>query len=84
MSPDQVAALIRRSMPDAEVLVQSDDNTHFAARVVSDAFAGKRSIARHQMVYAALGELVGRDIHALSIEAHTRAEWSAAAGAASG
>ncbi len=32
-------------------------------------FAGKRSLARHQLVYRALGELMGREIHALSIEA---------------
>jgi acid stress-induced BolA-like protein IbaG/YrbA len=37
--------------------------------VLCDAFTGKRSIARHQMVYATLGALVGREIHALSIEA---------------
>jgi acid stress-induced BolA-like protein IbaG/YrbA len=80
MNPDQVSALIRQAMPAAEVLVQSDDNTHFSARVISEAFAGKRSIARHQMIYAALGALVGREIHALSIEAHTQAEWAARAG----
>jgi acid stress-induced BolA-like protein IbaG/YrbA len=80
MNPEQVSALIRQALPDAEVLVQSDDNTHFAARVISEAFAGKRSIARHQQVYAALGALVGREIHALSLETHTRAEWAANTG----
>jgi acid stress-induced BolA-like protein IbaG/YrbA len=80
MNPDQVSALIRQGLPDADVLVSSDDNTHYAARVVSDAFIGKRSIARHQMIYAALGALVGREIHALSIEALTRAEWTGHAG----
>ena len=80
MNPEQVTALILQAMPDAEVLVQSDDNTHFAARVISEAFAGKRSIARHQLVYATLGALVGREIHALSLETHTRAEWAASTG----
>ncbi len=74
MNPDQVAALIRAAMPNAIVDVQSDDNTHFATRVVSADFADKRSIARHQLIYRALGELVGREIHALSIEALTPAE----------
>ena len=74
MNPDQVADLIRAAMPNATVDVQSDDNTHFATRVVSADFAGKRSIARHQLIYRALGELVGREIHALSIEALTPAE----------
>ena len=74
MHPDAVAALIRTALPGAEVRVESDDQTHFAARVVSAEFAGKRSIARHQMIYRALGERVGREIHALSIEALTPEE----------
>ena len=69
MHPDKVAELIRAGIPGADVRVMSDDQTHFAAVVVADAFAGKRSIARHQMVYATLGPLGGRAIHALSIEA---------------
>jgi acid stress-induced BolA-like protein IbaG/YrbA len=74
MHPDKVAELIRAGLPGADVIVESDDQTHFATRVVSAAFAGKRSIARHQMIYRALGELVGREIHALSIEALTPEE----------
>jgi acid stress-induced BolA-like protein IbaG/YrbA len=71
MSPEKVAELIRAGLPGATVRVESDDNTHFASLVVAQQFAGKRPIARHQMVYAALGELMGREIHALSIEALT-------------
>jgi acid stress-induced BolA-like protein IbaG/YrbA len=71
MDPEQIATLIRSGLPGATVRVQSDDNTHFAALVVSEVFAGKRSIARHQIVYGTLGALVGREIHALSIEALT-------------
>ncbi len=74
MDPEAIADLIRAGLPGASVRVQSEDNTHFAALVVSDAFAGKRSIARHQLVYGALGPLVGREIHALSIEALTPQE----------
>jgi acid stress-induced BolA-like protein IbaG/YrbA len=74
MSPQQVAQLILAGLPGAEVRVESDDNTHFAARVVSKDFAGKRSIARHQLVYKTLGELMGREIHAMSIEALTPEE----------
>jgi acid stress-induced BolA-like protein IbaG/YrbA len=69
MNPEQIAALIQKGLPDATVQVQSKDNVHFAARVVSREFAGKRPLARHQLVYQALGELMGREIHALSIEA---------------
>ena len=77
MNPERVAELIRAGLPGADVLVRSDDNTHFAARVIAREFAGKRGIARHQLVYRALGELVGREIHALSIEALTPEEWAA-------
>ena len=71
MTPERVADLIRAGLPGATVRVESDDNTHFAARVVAAQFAGKRPIARHQLIYKTLGELVGREIHALSIEALT-------------
>jgi acid stress-induced BolA-like protein IbaG/YrbA len=74
MHPEEVARLIRAGLPGAEVSVASDDHTHFSARVVAREFAGKRSLARHQLVYRALGELMGREIHALSIEALTPEE----------
>ena len=74
MNPEEVARLIRAGLPGADVQVVSDDNTHFAARIVAREFAGKRSLARHQLVYRALGERMGREIHALSIEALTPEE----------
>jgi acid stress-induced BolA-like protein IbaG/YrbA len=77
MDARQVADMIRRSFPQAHVEVRSDDNTHFATTLVSDAFEGLRGVARHQLVYRALGECVGREIHALSIEAFTPREWAA-------
>jgi acid stress-induced BolA-like protein IbaG/YrbA len=77
MNPQQVADLIRAGIPGANVRVLSDDNVHFAAVVVAPEFAGKRSIARHQLVYRALGERMGGDIHALSIDALTPEEWAA-------
>ena len=74
MSPEEVARLIRAGLPGAQVDVRSDDQTHFAARVVAREFANLRSLARHQLVYRALGERMGREIHALSIEALTPEE----------
>jgi acid stress-induced BolA-like protein IbaG/YrbA len=71
MTAEEVARLIRAGLPGAQVRVQTDDNTHFAARIVAREFSGKRAIARHQLVYAALGAAMGREIHALSIEALT-------------
>jgi len=74
MHPDAVAELIRAALPGAEVKVQSEDQTHYAARVVSEQFSGLRGVARHQLIYKALGARVGREIHALAIEALTPAE----------
>jgi acid stress-induced BolA-like protein IbaG/YrbA len=76
MTPQKVEELIRAGLPGATVRVESDDNTHYASLVVAPQFAGKRPIARHQLVYAALGELMGREIHALSIEALTPEEFA--------
>ena len=76
MTPERVSELIRAGLPGAEVRVESDDNVHFAAAVVAGQFAGLRPIARHQLVYKTLGELMGREIHALSIEALTPEEQS--------
>lgn len=74
MQPDQIEQLIRQGIENASVTVTSDDNTHFEAIVISEEFEGMRSIARHQSVYKTLGELVGREIHALSLKTLTPAE----------
>ena len=74
MNPDQIAELISQGMDTATVNVMSDDNTHFEAIIVSEAFDGMRPIARHQLVYKTLGALVGREIHALSLKTLTPAE----------
>ena len=44
---------------------------HFSVDIVSSAFAGKLPLARHRLVYAALGDMMQTDIHALSIRART-------------
>jgi acid stress-induced BolA-like protein IbaG/YrbA len=71
ITPERIVELIRAGLPDAQVHVESEDNVHFAAQVVSVRFAGMRPIARHQLVYQALGALMGREIHAMSIRALT-------------
>ena len=77
MTPEQVAELIRAGLPDAQILVESEDNRHFAARVIAREFQGLRSLARPQLIYRALGEPMGREIHALSIDALSPEEWTA-------
>lgn len=74
MTPQRVSELILAGLPGAEVRVESDDNVHFSAVIVAGQFGGLRPIARHQLVYKALGALMGREIHALSIEALTPEE----------
>jgi acid stress-induced BolA-like protein IbaG/YrbA len=77
MTANEVTGLIQAALPGAQVRVLSDDNTHFEAVVVAAQFEGKRSLQRHQLVYAGLGERMGREVHALSIQAYTPAEWQA-------
>ena len=80
MDPSDITKLIEAGFDGAIVKVMSDDNTHFEALVVAAEFAGKRPIARHQLVYKCLGSLVGNEIHALSIKALTPDEWRQAGG----
>jgi BolA family transcriptional regulator, general stress-responsive regulator len=49
-------------------------NTHWRLVIVSPAFAGRNTVARHRMVYDALRELMNRPIHALEIEARAPGE----------
>ena len=81
MTADEVTRLIQAGLPGAQVRVLTEDDTHFEAIVVSAGFEGRRALQRHQQVYATLGERMGREIHALSIQAYTPAEWQSAAGA---
>ena len=54
------------------------DGQHFEALVVSRAFEGRSRVQRHQLVYAALGERMREEIHALSMRCLTPQEWQAA------
>jgi acid stress-induced BolA-like protein IbaG/YrbA len=80
MTADEVTRLIVAGLPAAQVRVVTDDDTHFEAVVIAPQFEGKRPLQRHQLVYAGLGARMGREIHALSIQAWTPAEWQAAGG----
>jgi len=73
--PEEVVAMIRQSMPDADVQVNvySGDD-HFEMQVISAAFAGKSRIKQHQMVYAALGDQMKQAIHALALKTLTPKE----------
>jgi len=69
MAGEDIAALIRQGIPDAEVEMEdlAGDGDHWAATVISPAFAGKTKIQQHQMVYQALGGRMGGVLHALKL-----------------
>ena len=73
MTPEKIAALIQENLAGSHATVEGDGR-HFDARVVCDAFEGKRELARHRMVYAALGDNMDEAIHALSLTTLTPAE----------
>ncbi len=68
---------IRGAIECSHLDVRGDDGVHFEALVVSPAFAGVARVRRHQMVYAALGERMREEIHALSMHTLTPEEWAA-------
>ena len=74
MDPLDIAQLIEQNLPGAKARVQTDGQGHYEALVICAAFTGKRSLQRHQMVYATLGTRVGREIHALALETLTPEE----------
>ncbi|KMZ13239.1 YrbA protein [Candidatus Burkholderia humilis] len=76
-TPEQVKNYIAGGLACQHLEVEGDGQ-HFFATIVSDAFVGKRLIARHQLVYAALGERMKQEIHALSMKTLTPDEWKAA------
>jgi acid stress-induced BolA-like protein IbaG/YrbA len=61
---------------DCSHLEVEGDGQHFKAVIVSSAFAGKRLIQRHQLVYAALGDRMREEIHALSMKTLTPEEFA--------
>ena len=75
MQNDEIKALITTGIPGCHVEVAGDDGTHFEAIIVSDSFTGLNMVQQHQLVYKALGDKMGREIHALSIQTYTPDAW---------
>ena len=70
---EQVQGYIEKGMQCSQVRVLGDGE-HFEALIVSEAFRGKSRVQRHQLVYAALGERMRGEIHALSMRTLTPEE----------
>lgn len=80
MTAEELKTLIASGLA-CEHLTVEGDGRHWFATIVSAQFEGKRPIARHQLVYAALGQKIHNDeVHALSMKTLTPVEWAAQAG----
>ncbi|MDR3480538.1 MAG: BolA family transcriptional regulator [Burkholderiaceae bacterium] len=73
-TPEIIKGYIAAGLDCAHLEVEGDGQ-HFSAIIVSSAFAGKRPIQRHQLVYAALGDRMREEIHALSMKTLTPEEF---------
>ena len=73
-TPELIYSYIKNGLECTHLEVEGDGQ-HFQAVIVSPAFAGKRLIARHQIVYAALGDRMREEIHALSMKTLTPEEF---------
>lgn len=76
MDAETIRKLIETGLPGSRAEVQGDDGVHFEATVVAEGFRGKLPLARHRMVYATLGDLMGGAIHALALKTVTPDEMS--------
>jgi acid stress-induced BolA-like protein IbaG/YrbA len=78
MTSEELQTIIAAGLPCTHLEVQGDGR-HWSAVIVSAEFEGKRLIQRHQRVYATLGARMHTDeVHALSMQTLTPAEWAAA------
>lgn len=76
VSPDQVEAMIKVEIPDAQVQVLTNDGEHYEVIVVSPVFEGKRLVQQHQLVYHAIQtEMLTGAIHAMAVKTYTPQAW---------
>jgi len=70
MDATVIEQMIKEALPDAEIVIEDlrGDGDHYAAKIVSGAFAGKSRVQQHQMVYAALKGKMGGELHALALQ----------------
>lgn len=72
MAASEIERMIKEALPDAQVSISdlAGDGDHYAATVISSAFAGLSKIRQHQLVYAALKGKMGGELHALQLTTH--------------
>ena len=66
---EEIESLIKTAIPDAEITIKdlAGDNNHYSATIKSKVFSGKSKIEQHKLVYKALGEKMGNELHALAL-----------------
>ena len=76
MDAGEIVRLIKQAIPDADVHIEDlrGDGDHYAAYVTSAAFKGKTRVQQHQMVYQALQERMGGELHALALQTQVPAD----------
>lgn len=76
LTAQQLENYITDKLSCDHIRVTGDDGTHFEAVIVSPAFVGKSMVQQHQLVYAALGDRMRAEIHALSMRTLTPEAWA--------
>ena len=69
MAADEIVGMIQAALPGAEVEMRdlAGDNDHWAAKVTAPQFEGLTRVKQHKLVYEALGERMGGELHALQL-----------------
>ena len=75
VTPDSIRLSLEAGLPCQHIEVRGDGQ-HFEAIIVSESFAGLSRVRQHQLVYGALGDRMREEIHALSMQTLTPAQWT--------
>ena len=69
LKEEEIKLLIKKAIPDAEIDIvdTAGDENHYSATIKSKIFSGKTKIEQHKMVYKALGDKMGNELHALAL-----------------
>ncbi|MBX2854437.1 MAG: BolA family transcriptional regulator [Rhodobacteraceae bacterium] len=70
MEANHIERMLRDAFPTAEISITdlAGDGDHYAANIVAEEFRGKNRVQQHQLVYAALGDKMGGELHALALQ----------------
>ncbi len=75
LQASEIENIILKNLDCDYIKVKGDDGTHFEAIIVSNLFKDKSMIKQHQLVYEALGDMMKKEIHALSIKTFIPEQW---------